>query len=702
MTNNRPLTHIIFFGEIKVNIEKIIQGITEKDKTRIGATPNCKFDIGIIRQISVILDIYNSTKCKLFVRFDDANPKIVSEKDYSRWRVLLKWLNIRDLEFVYQHERLKRYYEYAEKLIRNNLAYVCFCSNGDIKKQKKFNFYCECRNRNINENLDLWKKMIEGEYEEGECVLRIKTKEKTKNPILKDWILVRIIDIRHPRLLSERCAWPLYDFSSTIDDHELGVTFVVKSIEHKVSDIRQERLAQYLKLKNPRFIYIGKLNSSLFKYDILKYLGHLNFSKIPEDLKNILSDIPITENKIIPIKLIKESRNKLYENHWIENVFSDYISGNLNNIEKIANIGFYLFKIALEFEREGNIISNITSTGNNTISSKGIDDLSSRYFLLSSRYFERSSIIFNCLYEVANKDEKNIYNFLKQYSGYWFKTYEALSSYSLGNYFNEKSELINALSEYKKSKKFWNEANKILNKIEGCNLLKKENEARILIYTAAEKSINYKKTEKQEDVNSKTNSLNEIIDLRKDAAKLYNDAGRRDLFCLNRCRAIEEEMEKLKINGKDINDKILDEYKYFYGMYLIEININHSLVDPDKIEEYKKSAINYLIDPSIRREYNKVQNGFSEITGLKKKRINKFLFIVICGLLIMLLFKFFSSYSFSDILVMYLISIAWPLVNFFKDFEVYPFTNILNSIKKFIRRTFYLLLRRISKKPKYE
>jgi len=686
-----------------VNIEKIIQGITENDKTRIGATPNCKFNIEIIRQILIILDIYNSTKCKLFVRFDDANPKIVSKKDYSRWRVLLKWLDIRNVESVYQHKRLKKYYEYAEKLIRKKRAYVCFCSSGDIKKQKIFNLHCECRNRNINENLDLWNKMIDGEYEEGECVLRIKTKEKTNNPVLNDWIIVRIIDIGHPILLSERCAWPLYDFSSTIDDHELGVTFVVKSIEHKVSDIRQERLAQYLKLKNPRFIYIGKLNSSLFKYDILKYLGHLNFSKIPEDLKNILSDIPITENKIIPIKLVKESRNKLYENHWVENIFSDYISRNLDNIEKIAKIGSDLFNVALEFVREGNIISNITSTGKNTILSKGIDDLSSRYFLLSSRYFERSSIIFNCLYGVANKDEKNIYNFLKQYSGYWFKTYEALSSYSLGNYFNEKSELKNALSEYKKSKKFWNEANKILNKIEGCNSLKKENKARILIYTAAEKSINYKMTEKQEDVNSKTNSLNEIIDLRKDAAKLYNEAGRRDLFCLNRCRAIEEEMEKLEINGIDINDKISNEYKHFYGMYLIEININYPQIDPDKIEEYKKKAISYLIDPSIRREYNKVKNGFSEITGLKKKKINKFLFIIICGLVIMLLFKFFSSYSFSDILVMYLISIAWPLVNFFKDFEVHPFTDILNSINKFIRRTLYLILRRsISKKPKYK
>lgn len=690
--------------------------ITQKDKTRIGATPNSKFDLEMIRQIVAILKECHVKKCKLFIRFDDANPRVVNAKDYLRWNNLLKWLEISNIKFIYQHERLKLYYKYADKLIENNLAYVCFCKNGDIHKQKRSNIYCKCRKHTVKENKKLWKDMISGEYKEKDCVLRLKTKEDSNNPVLRDWVLFQIIDIEHPKLDQKYHVWPLYDFASTIDDHEKKVSFVIRSVKHQATDQKQIQIAKYLKLKNPKFIYLGKLKTNLFDYDILKYLGHTNFSKINKDFKDILLNIPITEKNFLPIQLVQKSNSKFYQNFWIENIFSEFIIHKLssNEKEKVARIGFYLFELANEFIREAQYMSTNLSifeeigTNNKEQKSK-IQEKCSRFFLLACRYLKRTSKIFSQLSDtdILSEDEKDKFTLLCTYFEYWFKTGESLSSYALGNYFENNDSMQKAKSEYKKAEKFRMEAFKIVNGVKNYIFLKKEAQAGIKVYQAEQKRVYYETVKNHRDINSQINDLEEIINLREEAAALYREANREDLFHYNRYKAIGLKMFKLNLSEKSIDEETKDSYIHFsimtkltQSIYSVSREENIKTFDLSKMKEYKDVV--YLISPSFSKEYFQIKKGLSSISGLRKGENVKFFLIATCGFLIASIFSFFKVLDFKYTIFAYLISIFWPTIDFLIDIEIPTFKVIINHIKRAIIIKRYLISRRISRLTKYE
>lgn len=697
-----------------MNTLRLKNKITQKDNTRIGATPNSKFDLEMMRQIVTIFEVHHVKKCKLFIRFDDANPRMVNEIDYLRWDNLLKYLEIFNIKFIYQHNRIQLYYKYANKLIKNNLAYVCFCKNDDIHKQKKANLHCKCRNHTVKENKKLWKDMISGQYKEKDCVLRLKAKEESKNPVLRDWVLFQIIDIDHPKLDQKYHVWPLYDFASTIDDHDLKVTFAIRSVKHQATDQKQIQLAKYLDLKNPKFIYLGKLKTNLFDYDILKYLGHTNFSKINRDFKDILLDIPITEKNILPIQLVQSSNSKLYQNFWIENIFSEFIIHKLNSNEKekIARIGFYFFELANEFIREANYMStkiNIIEgvETNNKEQKSEIQEKCSRFYLLSCRYLKMTSNIFSHLSDNVSEKEKDKFALLCTYFEYWFKTSESLSSYALGNYFENKDCMQDARSKYKKAEKFRMEAFKIVNGVKDYISLKKEAQAGIKVYQAEEKRIYYKGKKYNGDINSQLNDLEEIINLRKEAAVLYREAKREDLFYYNRYKAIGLKITKLIFSKKSIDEDTEDRFIYFSNMsklmqsiYLMSRKEKIKTFDPSKTDEYKTAI--YLISPSFSKEYFRIKKGLSSISGLRKREFLKYFFIAASGLLIINTFTILKVLEFKNMLFTYLISMVWPTIEFLTDIEIPTFKVIINHIKRAILIKRYLIVRRIQRLPKYE
>jgi glutamyl-tRNA synthetase len=118
---------------------------------------------------------------------------------------------------------------------------------------------CPCRELFHGETLERWKKMIASNgYKDGEAVLRIKTDLEEKNPAVRDWPAFRIItDGNHP--LKKAKVWPLLNFSSAIDDHELGITHIVRGIDLAVSDERQKYLYDIFSWNYPETIYTGKL-----------------------------------------------------------------------------------------------------------------------------------------------------------------------------------------------------------------------------------------------------------------------------------------------------------------------------------------------------------------------------------------------------------------------------------------------------------
>ena len=237
-------------------------------------------------------------KVKYILRFEDTDPKIKKPmiEAYELIKEDLKWLGIKWDEEYIQSERLEIYYEYARKLIENGHAYVCTC-NTDVWKHeyRDKGKPCPCRELNPEVHLERWEKMLNGEFKEGEAVVRIKTDLNHPDPSVRDWIAFRIIDPNknpHPYLTHKYgiekamkyYVWPTYNFAVAIDDYLMGITHVLRAQEHMINTIKQSYIFKYLGVKQPETIHFGRLRieGSTLSKSKLKSLGILfNDPRLP-------------------------------------------------------------------------------------------------------------------------------------------------------------------------------------------------------------------------------------------------------------------------------------------------------------------------------------------------------------------------------------------------------------------------------------
>jgi glutamyl-tRNA synthetase len=158
---------------------------------------------------------------------------------------------------VYASDRLKTYYEHAEKLIKMEKAYVCDCEVEHWRKLKEEGKACPCRMLDSKENLARWKKMFSG-YREGEAALRIKTDLKHPNPAIRDWVAFKIVDnAKHPRTKAK--VWPLLNFTSLIDDHLLHVSHIIRGVDLAFTELQQKYVYGYFKWDYPEVVVNGKV-----------------------------------------------------------------------------------------------------------------------------------------------------------------------------------------------------------------------------------------------------------------------------------------------------------------------------------------------------------------------------------------------------------------------------------------------------------
>jgi len=195
---------------------------------------------------------------KLILRIGDTNPENIYKKAYKLIEEDAKWLSKISKVFI-QSDRLKIYYKYAEKIIKKGKAYICTCDPEKFKKLIEEKKACPCRNLEVKEQLKRWKLML-SKYKEGQAVMRIKTDLKNKNPALRDWPALRINLKKHPKVGHKYRVWPLMNFAVVIDDHDLGITTVIRCKDHKDNAIRQKYLFDYFKWKFPETLFGGLIN----------------------------------------------------------------------------------------------------------------------------------------------------------------------------------------------------------------------------------------------------------------------------------------------------------------------------------------------------------------------------------------------------------------------------------------------------------
>lgn len=232
---------------------------------RMAPYPSGPLHIGNARMVVLNDEYVKRYGGKLILVYDDtigSKEKFVIREGYDLIKDGLDWLGVEYHKVEYKSERMKLFYEYAEKMIKEELAYVCLCDSDTLRKNRKDGVACEHRDQDREENIKLWKKMLDGKFKEGEASLRLKTDIQHPNPAFRDRVLLRIANREHPRVGKKFHVWPMLEFSWAVDDYELGMTHILRGKDLVMEDLMELYIWDKLKVpknKIPKFLHYGML-----------------------------------------------------------------------------------------------------------------------------------------------------------------------------------------------------------------------------------------------------------------------------------------------------------------------------------------------------------------------------------------------------------------------------------------------------------
>ncbi len=211
------------------------QGHYDHVQTRFPPEPNGYLHIGHAKAICIdfgMAEMYGG-KCNL--RFDDTNPTKEDVEYVDSIMEDIKWLGFKWDKVLFASDYFDDIYEAAITLIKKGKAFVCDLSADEIREYRgtltepgKNSPY---RDRSVEENLDLFKRMTDGEFPDGAKVLRAKIDMASPNLNMRDPVIYRILHAHHHRTGDKWCVYPMYDFAHPISDTVEGVTHSLCSLE---------------------------------------------------------------------------------------------------------------------------------------------------------------------------------------------------------------------------------------------------------------------------------------------------------------------------------------------------------------------------------------------------------------------------------------------------------------------------------------
>jgi len=237
-----------------------LPGDTDNVRMRFAPNPSGPLHLGHARAAILNDEYVEKYNGDFILRLEDTDPKRVYPPAYEMIKEDIEYLEVDVDETIVQGERMETYYKYAEELIQKNKAYVCLCPAEEFRELKKKGKACSCRNNTPTENQKLWRKMLEGEYSEGEAAVRIKTYLDHPDPAIREWPAFRVVDQEHPVYGDKYNAYPLMNFSVAIDDHLMNITHIIRGKDHIPNKIRQEFIFDYLDWDTPEYIHHGTLS----------------------------------------------------------------------------------------------------------------------------------------------------------------------------------------------------------------------------------------------------------------------------------------------------------------------------------------------------------------------------------------------------------------------------------------------------------
>lgn len=249
-----------------VEAEKVLPPLENVDrwpmvKTRFAPNPDGALHLGSAEPIIFCDEYAKMYDGQFILRYEDTSAEVKPPIPEMYGKILedLEWLGVKVDETYIQSDRIEIYYKYAEKVISEGNAYVCVCEVAEFRELYMSKQACPCRELPPDEQLRRWNMMLDGSYEKGDAVVRIKTDLQDPNPAVRDWPALRISTAVHPRQGTKYRVWPLYNFSCGLDDHLMGVSHIIRGKEHDVNTTRQRWLQKHLGWQYPEVINVGRL-----------------------------------------------------------------------------------------------------------------------------------------------------------------------------------------------------------------------------------------------------------------------------------------------------------------------------------------------------------------------------------------------------------------------------------------------------------
>lgn len=211
-------------------------GYATEIHTRFPPEPNGYLHIGSAKAIWINYSTAKKYNGKFNLRYDDTNPAKEDDEYVQSIYEDLKWLGAEpDGGIFYGSDYFDKCYEFACKLIKDGKAYVCDLNaeemrayRGTLTEPGKNSPY---RDRSVEENLDLFERMKNGEFKDGEKTLRAKIDMSSPNLNMRDPAIYRIVHTAHHRQGNKWCIYPLYDYAHPIQDALEGITYSLCSLE---------------------------------------------------------------------------------------------------------------------------------------------------------------------------------------------------------------------------------------------------------------------------------------------------------------------------------------------------------------------------------------------------------------------------------------------------------------------------------------
>jgi len=246
-------------------VEDLKSGRFDHVHTRFPPEPNAYLHIGHAKAVWINYGIALDFDGRFNLRFDDTNPTKEEQEYVDAIIADVRWLGAEwEDRLLFASDYFQQMYDWAEQLIRKGKAYVCDLSPEEVSAHRgtltapgKDSPY---RNRSVEENLDLFRRMRAGEFPDGSRTLRAKIDMASGNLNLRDPVMYRILHAAHHRTGDRWCIYPMYDWAHGLEDSIEGITHSLCSLEYENHRPLYDWFLDELGIYHPRQIEFARLN----------------------------------------------------------------------------------------------------------------------------------------------------------------------------------------------------------------------------------------------------------------------------------------------------------------------------------------------------------------------------------------------------------------------------------------------------------